>query len=427
MLSWEYPPTVVGGLGRHVQGLSSALAAAGHDVTVLTRWVPGAADRERVGEVRVVRVPAGPSLPGSATDTVQRWAAVLDNTLTSNAFSAVGGERFDVVHAHDWLVAPTAIALTAGLGAALVATVHTTEMGRPRRHLPAALDLAVHAAEVRLGHEARRVVVCSRYMRRQVIDLLGLPDDRVVVVVPDGVDPAIWQVPAPQVAAARLRFAGVGPLIGYAGRLVPEKGLSDLLAAMPRLRQRNPGLRAVIAGDGPSRAHLRRQARLYRLERAVSFTGFLEQTELATVLAATDAVVLPSAYEPSGMVALEAAAAGAPLAVASAGGLVELVESGVTAVTFPPGDPDGLAEAVDQLLADATFAHRLAVRARRRVAVGYTWTAVAARIGEVYAAALDPFRPAAGEATVNVPAPRHDPTRTSDDVLALDPVQRTFA
>jgi glycogen(starch) synthase len=251
----------------------------------------------------------------------------------------------------------------------------------------------VHAAEIRLSHEARRVVVCSRYMRGQVIELLGLPDDR-VVVVPDGVDPALWQVPARNVAEARLRFAGVGPLIAYAGRLVPEKGLTDLLAAMPRLRQRNPGLRAVIAGDGPSRAYLRRQARLWKLERAVSFTGFLEQKQLATVLAATDAVVVPSAYEPSGMAALEAAAAGAPLAVATTGGLTELVESGVTAVTFPAGDPDGLAEAVDKLLADTTFARRLAARARHRVSAMYTWEMAASRIAEVYAGVVDPNPPA---------------------------------
>jgi glycogen synthase len=389
MLSWEYPPAVVGGLGRHVAALATALTAAGHDITVVTRDAPGAPAEERLDGVRVVRVPAGQSLPDPTTaDGVTAWTRATAHTLTGNALAALGGERYDVVHGHDWLVAHTAATLAAGLGGGLVATIHATEAGRPDRGLPRAVDTAVHAAELHLVRQARRIVVCSRYMRREVIDLLGLYPDQ-VAVVPDGVDPPLWQASAREIAAARLRFAGVGPLLGYAGRLVPEKGVSDLLAALPRLRQRNPGLRAVIAGDGPSRCQLRRQARLLKLERAVSFTGFLDQPELAAVLAATDAVVVPSRYEPSGMIALEAAAAGAPLAVASTGGLTEIVEPGSSGVTFPPGDPDGLAEAVDQLLAEPSFARRLADRARQRVAGGYTWAAAAARTLDVYASALD--------------------------------------
>jgi glycogen(starch) synthase len=388
MVSWEYPPAVVGGLGRHVSGLSAALVEAGHEVTVLTRDVPGAPADEHSGGVRVVRVPAGRPLDDPTTDAVQAWATAVDHTLTGNALDALGGERYDVIHAHDWLVAHTAVTLATGLGADLVTTIHTTEAGRPDRRRPAAVDAAVHAAELSLVRSARRIVVCSRYMRRQVTELLGLSADQ-IYVVPDGVDPALWEVSEREISAARLRFAGVGPLIGYAGRLVPEKGLSDLIAALPRLRRRNPGLRAVIAGDGPSRPQLRRQARMLKLERAVSFTGFLDQRELAAVLAATDAVVVPSGYEPSGMIALEAAAAGAPVAVANTGGLPEIVEPGVTGVTFPPGDPDGLAEAVDQLLADPAFAAQLASRARQRVVASYTWAAAAARIADVYAGVPD--------------------------------------
>ena len=291
------------------------------------------------------------------------------------------------MHGHDWLVAATASALATKLHAAQVATVHTTEIERSPGGSPPALDDTVHAAEVRLGQDARRIVVCSRYMRRQVTELLGLPADR-VEVVPDGVDPARWNAAPDQITAARLRFAGAGPLIVYAGRLVPDKGVADLLAALPRLRLRNPGLRLVVAGDGPSRAELRRQARQLRLERAVSFTGFVGQAELAAVLGAADAVVVPSRYAPSGMVALEAAAAGAPLAVSGTGGLRELVEPGTTALTFPAGDPDGLAEAVDRLLADRALAQRLAERARERVLAGYTWTSVADRTARVYAEAL---------------------------------------
>jgi len=239
-------------------------------------------------------------------------------------------------------------------------------------------------------------------MRNQVIGQLDLSPERVEVVA-DGVDPDRWQASAAEITAARLRFAGAGPLIGYAGRLVHEKGVDDLIAALPRLRQRHPGLRAVIAGDGPTRADLRRQARPLRLDRAVSFTGFLDRPGLRAVLGACDAVVLPSTYEPSGMIALEVAAAGVPLAAAAVGGLPEIVETGLTGVTFPPGDRDGLAEAVDKLLEDPVGARRMAAFARERVRAAYSWSIVAARTVRVYAAAMG-LRPIGPTTPARAPA-----------------------
>jgi glycogen(starch) synthase len=390
MLSWEYPPQVVGGLGRHVEGLSAALAAAGHEVTVLTRAAPGAAGAELTSAgVRVLR-----PLPSSSTDGLSAWTGAVTHPLARDAVKALHGGDYDLVHAHDWLLGHTAVTLARRLGVPLVATLHTTEAHRRQRRLPARVDAAVHAVERRLGHEARRVITCSRYMRGQVIEQLDLDPDRVTVVV-DGVDPDRWRAAARDVLAERLRYAGAGPLIGYAGRLSAEKGVDDLIGALPRLRRRHPGLRLVVAGDGPARTDLRRLARQLRLERAVSFAGFLDQTRLRAVLAACDAVALPSIYEPAGMIALEVAATGVPLAAAGVGGLPEFVESGLTGLLFAPGDPDGLAEAVDRVLADPTVAGRMATAARARVCAAYRWSAVATRTAEVYAAAVGPRSTAA--------------------------------
>jgi glycogen synthase len=97
---------------------------------------------------------------------------------------------------------------------------------------------------------------------------------------------------------------------------------------------------------------------------------------------------VPSIYEPFGMVALEGAAAGAPLAVAATGGLAEIVQPGVTGMTFPAKDPDALAHAVDALLADAEQARTMAQRARHLVHETYNWRAIARRTVAVYDAAL---------------------------------------
>jgi glycogen synthase len=385
MLSWQYPP-LGAGLGRYVHSLSAALVAAGNEVTVVTRDAAGTPLEEFVDGVHVMRTAEDPPLlPGAAPSQLTSTIA-FNHALTRTALRAAQLGRFDVVHAHDWLVTHTAITLSSHLYVPLVATFHATEAGRHQGWLPTEESRSIHSVEWWLGHQAGRVITCSGYMRGEVMGVLQLPESRVDVVA-EGVDTARWQASPTAINAARSRFAGEGPLIGYAGRLTYEKGVQDLIAAMPRLRTEHPGLRAVIAGDGPYRTELRDEIRARKLQRAVSFAGFVSAGELPALMAATDAMVVPSIYEPFGMVALEGASAGAPLAVAATGGLAEIVEPGVTGVTFPAGSPDALAGAVSTLLKDQVFARRVASTAKEMIAKRYGWPAVAARTAAVYAAA----------------------------------------
>lgn len=386
MLSWEFPPVLVGGLGRHVYALSTALVRQGHEVTVVTRHAPGAGMEEYVEGVRVVRAPEDPPLFPLATPSLLAWTMAFNHTLTRAALRAAETGEYDVIHAHDWLVTHTAVTLKEHLDLPLVATIHATEAGRHQGWLPGEMNKCIHSVEYWLGHEACRVIACSSYMSWEVTRLLDLPAGQ-VEVVPNGVDMTAWRAPQRAVAAARARFAGDGPLIGYAGRLVYEKGVQDLVSALPALRDRHPGLRVVIAGDGPHRAELQEETRRHKLHRAVSFAGFLGD-ELPAVLAATDTLVVPSIYEPFGMVALEGASAGAPLAVAATGGLAEIVEPGVTGVTFPSKDPVALADAVSTLLSDHTFSRQVAGEAKSMVAQRYGWATVAQRTVRVYRLAV---------------------------------------
>jgi glycogen(starch) synthase len=292
-----------------------------------------------------------------------------------------------VIHAHDWLVTHTAVTLKEHLDLPLVATIHATEAGRHQGWLPGELNKCIHSVEYWLGHEADRVVVCSGYMRWEVTRLLELAEGKVDVVA-NGVDAAAWQAPPAAVTQARWRYSGAGPVIGFAGRLVYEKGVQDLIAALPLLRNRHPGLRAVIAGDGPYKRELQDQVRALRLQRAVSFTGFLGEGQLPAVFGALDAVVVPSIYEPFGMVALEAAAAGAPIAVAATGGLAEIVDEGVTGVTFPAKDPTALAETVSSVLDDDAYARRLSKAAGAMVGDRYAWPTIARRTAMTYRSAI---------------------------------------
>jgi glycogen(starch) synthase len=387
MLSWEYPPVLVGGLGRHVHALSVALAAAGHEVTVVTRHSDGAPLEEYAEGVRIVRAPEDPVTFPLATSSLLAWTMAFNHTLTRTALRAAESGEYDVIHAHDWLVAHTAATLAQHLDIPLVTTIHATEAGRHQGWLPEEMNRSIHSVEWWLSQESGRVIVCSGYMRDEVTGLFDVPAGR-VDAIPNGVEAQRWQVPAAAVAAARKRFAGAGPLITFAGRLVYEKGVQHLIAGLPRLRQAHPDLRLVIAGDGPYRRELEADIDRLGLGRTVTLPGFLGGVDLPALMAASDCLAVPSIYEPFGMVALEGAAAGAPLAVAATGGLAEIVESGVTGMTFPPQDPDRLADAVHTLLADTDRARQLARRARTMVHDRYGWSSIAHRTAATYAAAI---------------------------------------
>jgi glycogen synthase len=220
-------------------------------------------------------------------------------------------------------------------------------------------------------------------MHDEATRLFELPAER-VRVIPNGIDATRWRASAGATAAARARLAGDAPLLVYAGRLVHEKGVQTLLRAVRPLREAHPGLQLAVAGSGVHEPALRELARRLRIARAVRWLGFVPEVALPAVLGAADVAVVPSLYEPFGIVALEAAAAGAPLAVAETGGLRDLASAGVAAASFPAGDTDALVSAVGKLLVDPVAARRAAVRAARLVRRGYTWHAVAARTAEVY-------------------------------------------
>ena len=411
MLSWEYPPVMVGGLGRHVHALAEAMARAGHEVTVLSRHpgTPEVAHEEVAGGVRVVRVAEDPTLLSFADDLLA-WTMALNHALTRAGLAIGADGAFDVVHAHDWLVAHAATTLKHHLGVPLVATLHATEAGRHQGWLPGPVSRTIYSIEWWLTFEARRVVTCSAYMRWEVTRLFELPAGK-VDVLPNGVDPARWRVGPERVAAARRRWAADGPLVAYCGRLVHEKGVQDLLAAVPRLRRRHPGLRVVVAGTGPAAAELREQARSLRLGRSAAFAGFVPDADLAALVAAADCAVVPSRYEPFGLVALEAAAAGTPVVAADVGGLAEVVGDGRIGLRFPAGDPAALAEAVTRLLGDPRLGRRLVRAGRAALAAEYSWAQVAARTVATYE------RAALEERALHAPAPAPRPTVPEGNLL----------
>ncbi|HWO59329.1 MAG TPA: glycosyltransferase family 4 protein [Umezawaea sp.] len=393
MLSWEYPPVVVGGLGRHVHAVATQLGALGHEVVVLCRQPSGSdaithPTTDEVSEgVRLIRVAEDPAHLVFERDLVA-WTLAMGHAMTRAGLALLRDWRPDVVHAHDWLVTHPAVALAEAAEVPLVATVHATEAGRHSGWLSQTLNQQVHSVEWWLANRADSLITCSAAMRTEVAHLFDV-DRTGITVLHNGIEPRRWKVKPAEVAAARKRFSPHGdPLLLFFGRLEWEKGVQDLLAALPRIRRTHCGTRLVVAGEGSHADWLVEQSRKHKVRRAVDFVGHLSDRELTAALAAADAVVLPSKYEPFGIVALEAAAAGTPLVASTAGGLGEVVRDGDTGLSFTPGDVDGIGTAVRSVLADRAGAVRRARAAKARLATDFDWTKIAAGTVEVYRSAV---------------------------------------
>lgn len=375
MASWEYPPLVVGGIAAHVQGLATALAHQGHEVVVLTLHHDDAPPDATIDGVRVLRARADlPWVPEH--ELVARMSSANHQLVQLSA--TLGSWRPDVVHAHDWLVAWAGDTLKALYDVPLVATIHATERGRHGGHVPHGPGATINSVEWWLTYQAREVIACSRFMVREVLDSFELPAEK-VHLVPNGVDPAVWAPPAP--APDR------EPLVLSWGRVQYEKGFQVLASAVGRLRGKVPDLHCTIAGRGSYLPELQLQVDVEGVADIVHLAGFVPDDELRSMLHRAGCVVIPSLYEPFGIVALEAMAAGAPTIVARTGGLAEIVEGTGAGLLFEPGNPDDLANAIAAVLTDPSVAAGLQRTASDLVTERYTWDAIAMSTLDVYEAA----------------------------------------
>ncbi|BAX91700.1 glycosyltransferase family 4 protein [Mycobacterium shigaense] len=389
MVSWEYPPVVIGGLGRHVHHLSTALGDAGHDVVVLSRRPTGTdpsthpSSDEMSEGVRVIAAAQDPHEFGFGTD-MMAWTLAMGHSMIRAGLSVKkpgSGRpwRPDVVHAHDWLVAHPAIGLAQFYDVPIVSTIHATEAGRHSGWVTGAISRQVHAVESWLVRESDSLITCSASMGDEITELFG-PGLAGISVIRNGIDAARWPF------AVRRPRTGPAELL-YVGRLEYEKGVHDAIAALPRIRRTHPGTTLTIAGTGTQQDWLVEQARKHKVLKATRFAGHCGHDELLALLHRADAAVLPSHYEPFGLAALEAAAAGTPLVTSNIGGLGEAVLNGKTGVSCAPRDVAGLAAAVRSVLDDPDAAQQRANAARERLTSDFDWKTVAKETAQVYLAA----------------------------------------
>ncbi len=362
MLTWEYPPDHVGGLGRHVNHLSEAMADQGAEVTVLTRGIPERPSiREQSGVKIVSTVPYDLHPPNFIT-----WAAQFNVSLMEMCNKAFSKGDFDVIHAHDWIVAYAARALKHSWEVPLIATIHATECGRQKGlHTP--MQHHISQTEWWLCYEAWQVIACSAYMKDEVRRLFSLPDDK-VQVIPNGIPDSWFQVPKRHESE---------PLLLYVGRLVPEKGSHILIQAMNDIINDYPTAKLILAGGGPMEGHLKAEVYRNGLGRIIEFVGHVGDKQLRDLYSRAWVAVFPSSYEPFGIVALEAMATGTPCVVGDAGGLREIVENGVTGFKVEPDNPRALGQILKYLVGDSSKRYQIAQNAKEAVERKYSWNDIA--------------------------------------------------
>ena len=233
-----------------------------------------------------------------------------------------------------------------------------------------------------MANNADAVITCSHYMRDHVADIYGL-DERRVAVIPNGIDPLDLQ-PVEDLDALRARFAAPHErLVLLVGRLVYEKGFQIALEALPGVIERLGGVRFLVAGSGTAEAELRAQASELGLSEHGTFLGWIGDDVLHSLYRIADLTVVPSIYEPFGLVALEAMASGCPCIVADTGGLREVVPNEQVGLRFQSRDPDSLAEMMERVLSDEQLRARLVTEASEHV-LRFDWADIARQTAEIY-------------------------------------------
>lgn len=364
-----------GGLGAHVLALTQQQAQQGHKVTVITqRGCDEDPPDEWLEGVRVLRVfPRDRSIPFDQVN-LDRWVHSFAMASAQIAQRHFDDNHPQVIHAHDWVAAEQASIVARTWRVPKIVTIHATESGRHNGWLTTTLSRVVHAREQEMATSASAVIVCSRAMKKEVIHLFSVRDS-VVHVIPNGIGrkPIVRE----NISETPGRFR-----VGFVGRIEWEKGLHHLIDAIEVVGDQTYEL--VVIGSG-SQEELQRERVLRKgLSDQVRFLGKLNETDRDEELLSCDVVVVPSSYEPFGMVALEAASLHIPLVVSRVGGLTDIVPDEKHGYVLPVTNGKAIATCLRMIRSYPDSAQLRVKALSDRVEREFTWDQIARRTISLY-------------------------------------------
>jgi glycogen(starch) synthase len=368
----EYPPVRFGGLGTAVAGLTRAQREAGSEVVVLLVQGGGYGYAYGYG-------PAREEARWTDADPDVFRLSYAEGLSVGPLVATARGAR--ILHLHSSWLWPIAAAIRKATGVPVVYTAHSVD----RAEVEHGEWLPHGSVQEDVFAGADRVIVLSRSERDYVVR--HYPDLRNrVSVVGNGIHLA------PR--TRRRRHRANGAVVLYVGRFGTRKGVRDVIEAVPRVRTEVPDARFVFVGgaspaDGPFEAAAWVPPRLRRHRSRMTFIGWHDVPANATPTwyAGADVLVVPSRYEPFGMVVLEGMLSGQAIVAANAGGPAELLRHERTALLYPAGDVEALADALVRMLCDSALRRRLGSAARDEVRQRWTWRQVLPALHGAYAEA----------------------------------------
>ena len=384
MLSWEYPPRIVGGISRVVEGLSRSLTQMGNEVHVITTEMPGSPLEESDKGVFVHRVPIE-----TPTPTFQTWVMMMNHYFSKRAGRlAKETGAFDIVHVHDWLVLPSGAEFKTFLGTTMVSTLHSLEFRR---------SLGINTPESKMvdslewwaTYESAIIIVCSNSMRYDSRTQFHFPDDK-IRVIPIGIDSAKFAGIQVNKHSVRESY-GVKPgekIVLFVGRLTHQKGCEFLIQAIPYV-SRFFDVKLLVIGDGYQRNELESVVAKSGIASKVRFLGYLNDSDLNQLILSSDVMVVPSIYEPFGVVALEGMAAKLPIVASNIDGLAEIIRHEENGILVFPKDSSSIAWGISRIFADPKNAERLVENAWKDIESRFSWKAISEMTVRAYLDALN--------------------------------------
>jgi len=287
---------------------------------------------------------------------------------------------FDIIHAHDWIVAFSARVLKHSYNIPLVSTIHATEHGR-NKGIFNDTQRYIHNIEWWLTYESWRVIVNSENMRSEIEQIFQLPSDK-INVIPNGIDSSKFDKYKKDLEFRRQFAQDKEKIIFFVGRMVAQKGVHILIDAMPKIIRYYPDIKFVLVGTGPQLEEFRLRASQFAHK--VIFTGHIGDEDLIRLYKCIDVAVFPSLYEPFGIVALEAMASEVPVVTSDVGGLNNIIEHGVDGMKTYAGNPNSIADNVLEVLMNQDKAKNIIKKAKAKINKIYSWHYISEQTIAVY-------------------------------------------
>jgi glycosyltransferase involved in cell wall biosynthesis len=385
-----------GGQNVYVRQVGEALAQLGWQVDMFTRKVSTEQDTivQHRPNCRTIRLEAGAVEFVPRDNLFGNLPEFVGNFLK---FQRENGITYPLIHTNYWLSSWVGMQLKKIQGSKQVHTYHS--LGAVKYNTIKTIPLIAStrlAVEKEVLETAERIVATSPQEKEHMRSLVSTKGN--IDIIPCGTDIEQFGCISQQAARVKLGLNPEDKVVMYVGRFDPRKGIETLVRAVGKSQFRgDKHLKLIIGGgsrpgqsDGMERERIEGIVHELGMSDFTIFTGRLSQEILPSYYAAADVCVVPSHYEPFGLVAIEAMASNTPVVASDVGGLQFTVVPEETGLLAPPQDEDAFAVAIDRILANPQWRDQLGKAGRKRVESKFSWNGVATQLSELYTQLLQP-------------------------------------